>query len=94
METIDKEEEWVDSSFGVDARGDALYLEVKGRAKLDFADVTFENGNVQVVDFNEKTHGNGLYRLLDFADGRHVKTVRLKAKSESAETKFTVYLKK
>jgi hypothetical protein len=94
VETIDEEEEWVDSNFGVDGRGDALYLDIDGRAKLDFAEVTFENGNVQVVDFNEKTHGKGLYRLLDFADGRHVKTVRLLAKSESEETQFTVYLKK
>ena len=92
-ETIDEDEDWVDCNFGVDKRGDALYLEVDGRAQLDFAEVTFENGNVQVVDFEEKTHGNGLYRLLDFADGRHVKTVRLIAKSKSEETKFTVYLK-
>jgi hypothetical protein len=94
VETIDEEEGWVDSNFGIDARGDALYLEIDGRAKLDFAEVTFQNGNVQVVDFNEKARGKGLYRLLDFADGRHVSTVRLVAKSESEETKFTVYLKK
>jgi hypothetical protein len=94
VETIDEDEEWVDSNFGVDGRGDALYLEIDGRAKLDFAEVTFENGNVQVVDFNEKTHGKGLYRLLDFADGRRVMTVRLVAKSESEETKFTLFLKK
>ena len=92
-ETISKDEEWVDSNFGVDRRGDALYLNVDGRAQLDFAEVTFANGNVQVVDFDEKTHDKGLYRLLDFSDGREVKTVRLLAKSKSEETKFTVYLK-
>jgi hypothetical protein len=92
-ETIDKDEEWVDSNFGVDKRGDALYLAVDGRAQLDFAEVTFENGNVQVVDFDEKTYGNGTYTLLDFADGRHVKTVRLLAKSKADETKFTVYMR-
>ena len=92
-ETIAEEEEWVDCSFGVDRRGDALYLDVDGRAQLDFAEVTFANGNVQVVDFEEKTHDKGLYRLLDFSDGREVKTVRLLAKSKSEETKFTVYLK-
>jgi hypothetical protein len=93
-ETIHEDEGWTDSHFGVDRRGDALLLDIDGRAQLDFAEVTFENGNVQVVDFNEKTHGRGLIRLLDFADGRHVKTVRLVARSRSDTTKFTVYLRK
>jgi hypothetical protein len=93
-ETIDEDEDWVDCNFGVDARGDALYLNVDGRAELDFAEVTFENGHTQVVDFNEKTYNNGTYRLLDFADGRKVMTVRLLAKSKSEETQFTVYLRK
>jgi hypothetical protein len=93
-ETIESEEGWVDANFGVDGKGDALLLEVKGNAELNFAEVTFANGNVQVVDFNEKTHGTGLYRLLDFADGRHVKTVRLVALSSSEKTKLTVYLSK
>jgi hypothetical protein len=92
-ETIDKDEEWVDCNFGVDKRGDALYLQVDGKADLDFAEVTFQNGNVQVIDFEEKTHGDGIYRLLDFADGRHVMTVRLLAKSKSDDTQFTVFLR-
>ena len=93
-ETIDKGEDWVDANFGVDRRGDALFLEVQGRAQLDYAEVTFENGNVQVVDFQDRVHKSGIYQLLDFADGRHVKTVRLLAKSLTGKTKFTVYMKK
>lgn len=93
-ETIEKDEGWVDSNFGVDGRGDALYLEIIGRADLNFAEVTFSNGNVQVVDFNEKTHGSGIYKLLDFADGRHVSTVRILALSKSEDTKLVVYLSK
>lgn len=93
-ERIEREEDWVDCNFGVDQRGDALYLEVAGRAQLDFAEVTFENGNVQVVDFEDKTHGTGIFRLLDFKDGRQVKTVRLLAKSKSDETKLSVFLQK
>ena len=92
-ETIDKDEEWVDSNFGVDQRGEALLLEVDGKAKLNFAEVTFENGDVQVVDFNEGTHDKGLYDLLDFKDGRRVMTVRLLARSETPETTFRVYLR-
>lgn len=93
-ESITNEEGWVDANFGVDASGNALFLDINGRAGLNFAEVTFANGNVQVVDFNEQTHGTGVYKLLDFADGRHVKTVRMLAKSESDETKLAVYLSK
>jgi hypothetical protein len=93
-ETIESEEGWVDANFGVDGAGDALLLEVKGTAELNFAEVAFGNGNVQVVDFNEKAHGTGLYKLLDFADGRQVKTVRIVALSNSEKTKLTVYLSK
>jgi hypothetical protein len=67
-ETIHKDEDWVESNFGVDQRGDALYLEIKGRAELDFADVTYENGEVQVVDFNEQVYGNGIHYWISLAD--------------------------
>lgn len=93
-ETVRRDEEWVESNFGVDERGDALYLDIKGRAELDFADVIFENGEVQVVDFNERAYGNGVHRLLDFPGRRNVKTVRLVARSKSEQTTFGVYLSK
>ena len=93
-ETITRDEEWVDTNFGIDASGNALFLDIDGKARLNFAEVTFENGNVQVVDFNEHTHDSGVYKLLDFADGRHVATVRVLAKSESDNTKLALYLSK
>jgi hypothetical protein len=93
-ERIENGEGWVDTNFGIDESGNALYLDINGDARLNFGEVTFENGNVQVVDFNEQAHKSGIYRLLDFADGRHVKTVRLVAKSETPETKLVVYLSK
>ena len=93
-ESIARDEEWVDTSFGVDQSGNALFLDIRGQARLLFADVTFANGNVQVVDFNDRTYGSGIYRLLDFADGRHVSSVRLLARSESNEAKLAVYLSK
>ena len=83
-ETIDRDEQWVESNFGVDDRGDALLLQVDGRVRLNFADVTFENGDVQVVDFDEKVHRSGVYKLDHFPGVRNVKkTVRLVAKAES-----------
>jgi hypothetical protein len=93
-EVITRDEGWVDTNFGVDGHGDALFLRLDGSAQLSFAEVAFANGNVQVLDFNDRTHGDGVYRLLDFADGRHVKTVRLLAKSNREETKLVVYLNK
>ena len=93
-EGINRDEGWVDANFGIDSSGNALFLDINGRAKLNFAEVTFVNGNVQVVDFNERVHGSGVYTLLDFADGRRVSTVRILAKSESEEAKLTVYLSK
>jgi hypothetical protein len=93
-ETIELHEGWVDTNFGIDSPGNALFLDIKGKAELNFAEVTFANGNVQVVDFNERSHETGIYKLLDFTDGRHVKTVRILAKSESEETKLAVYLSK
>ena len=93
-EKIEEGEGWVDTNFGIDASGKALFLEIDGKAELNFAEVSFSNGNVQVVDFNERTHGSGIYRLLDFADGRHVKTVRLLAMSKTDQTRLVVYLSK
>ena len=93
-ETIESDDGWIDTNFGIDAKGNALFLEIAGKADLNFAEVTFANGNVQVVEFNEKTHQTGLYKLLDFADGRQVMTVRILAQSKSDETKFSVFLSK
>lgn len=92
-ETIEKDEEWVDANFGVDHRGTALFLDVDGKATLSFAEVTFENGDVQVVDFDDQTRDKGLYSLLDFRDGRRVMTVRVLARSETPETTLKVYLR-
>jgi len=91
-ETIDKDEDWVESNFGIDERGTALYMDITGRAELDFADITFENGDVQVVDFNEKTYSTGLLRILDFPGRRNVKTVRLVARAKSNNAVFRMYL--
>jgi hypothetical protein len=93
-EVIERDEGWVDTNFGIDSPGNALFLDVNGKANFNFAEVTFANGNVQVVDFNEHSHANGIYKLLDFPNGRHVKTVRILAKSETENTKLVVYLSK
>ena len=93
-ESFDEKEGWVESNFGVDAKGNALYFELDGRAELNYADITFHNGEVQTVDFEEKVRPPGTYRLLDFADGRHVKTVKILARARTPHAKITVYIAK
>lgn len=91
-ETLSQDEEWTEFTLNADARGTALFLEIEGKAKLNFAEVVFENGDVQVVDFEEKTHPAGLYLLLDFKDGRKVDHVRMVAKAESEKAKVVLRL--
>jgi 3-methyladenine DNA glycosylase AlkD len=93
-EKIERNEDWVDSQFGVDNRGRALLLQLQGRAQLNFAEVTFGNGSVQVVDFNDAVQTPGVYTLLDFADGREVKQVRIVARARTKEAKLTVFMAK
>ena len=91
-EVITRDEGWVDANFGIDGTGDALFLQVRGSASFNFAEVTFANGHVQVVDFTERTHGSGIYKLVDFSSARHVMTARILASSKSEDTKLTLYL--
>lgn len=93
-DTIYKREEWVDSQLDVHERGDRLLLEIQGRVQVDFAEVHFENGQVQVVDFHEQTLARGTYPLLDFKDGRKVDSVRVIARALTAQAKLTAILAK
>ena len=89
-ETIRRNEQWVDSKLSVNARGASLLLRIKGRAQLDFAEVHFDNGEVQVVDLHEKLLDDGVYPLLDFKNGRKVDFVRVVARSRTPQTRLTV----
>jgi hypothetical protein len=94
-EELSKADGWLDFTLNADARGRKLFLEVAGgTAQLNFAEVVFENGDTQVVDFNEAPRGPGLYSLLDFADGRKVDHVRMVARSDSETAKVALRLLK
>lgn len=95
VETLEREDDWSEVSFNSDQRGERLYLEVvSGKAQFDFAEVVFENGDCQVVDFNEKTHDDGFYLLLDFKDGRKVDHVRLIARARSKNAEVALVMAK
>jgi hypothetical protein len=91
-EVITEDEDWVDVTLGVNQRGGALYFKLDGKAQLNFAEVVFGNGDVQVVDFKDKTRKSGIYSLLNFRNGREVSYVRIVARSKSDETRITLLL--
>jgi hypothetical protein len=94
-ETLNKGDDWTEFSLNCDARGTKLWLEVaEGRVQADWAEIVFENGETQVVDFAEKTHGVGMYPLLDFRDGRRVDHVRMVARAKSAEARIVLRMEK
>ena len=86
---------WTEISLNADSRGRKLSLELSaGKAQLDWAEVVFENGEAQVVDFAEKTHGPGIYALLDFRDGRRVDHVRMVARAKRDEARIALLMEK
>lgn len=92
-EELDKEDGWTDFTLDTDRRGTRLLLEVeKGKAQISFAEVVFENGEAQVVDFNDRTLAHGLYSLLDFKDGRKVDHVRVVARAHTGASEIRVHL--
>lgn len=92
-EQLVRDEGWTDFTMNVDRRGTGLLLEIdRGAAQLNFAEVVFENGDTQVVDFNEKVHGSGAYTLLDFRDGRKVDHVRVVGQAATGESEIRLHL--
>ncbi len=92
-ETLTRNEGWTEFTMNVDARGTRLLLDITGgAAQISFAEVVFENGEAQVVDFNDRTHKLGIYTLLDFKDGRKVDHVRMVAKASGASTTIGLHL--
>lgn len=92
-EDLEKDDEWTELGFSVDRRGTALQIEIAdGPAQVSFAEVVFDNGETQVVDFADHEHKMGIYSLLDFKDGRKVDHVRVVAKASGKESEITVRL--
>jgi hypothetical protein len=93
-EALDRQDGWSEFTLPVNDRGERLFLEVRGRVQISFAEVVFGNGETQVVDFGESTRHSGVYSLLDFADGRHVSHVRFVARAKSEDARIVVRMEK
>jgi hypothetical protein len=92
-ENLDRQDGWTDFTMNIDRRGTRLLLQIEqGAAQISFAEVVFDNGETQVVDFDEKIHPQGVYSLLDFKDGRKVDHVRVVAKAAADSTQITLHL--
>lgn len=93
-EALERQDGWTDFTMNVDRRGDRMLLQVdRGAAQISFAEIVFDNGDAQVVDFNDRTLGTGVYSLIDFRDGRKVDHVRVVAKATSRATELTLHLR-
>jgi hypothetical protein len=92
-EVLEREDGWTDFTLDVDRRGSQLLLDVeRGAAQISFAEVVFDNGETQVVDFNDHVHRTGIYSLLDFRNGRKVDHVRIVAKADTSASEIRMYL--
>ena len=92
-ERLERADGWTEFSLDVDRRGSGLLLEIdRGAARISFAEVVFENGEAQLVDFNDRAHTPGLYSLLDFRNGRKVDHIRIVASAQSRATELRVHL--
>lgn len=93
--TLDRDDEWTEFTLDCNARGTKLWFEVTaGRVQVDWAEVVFESGEVQVVEFPERSMGLGLFELLDFRQGRRVDYVRVVAQAASREAKLALWLER
>lgn len=94
-ETLRRDEDWVESNLTVNASGREIFLRVdSGRVEINFAEVMFRNGEIQVVDFSERALGPGTYPLLDFRDGRHIRNVRLVARARTQRARVAALMLK
>jgi hypothetical protein len=94
-ETLYREEGWTEFTLDCNARGGRLWFEVRdGRVRLDWAEVVFENGEVQVVDFSERSIGPGVYSLLQFRGDLRVDHVRMVAEAASREVRLILRMER
>ena len=94
-ETLARDEDWTEFTLNGDARGKLMLMEIPaGRVQVDWAELVFNSGVTQVVDFGEKTYSAGLYSMINFPDGRQLDHVRVVARARTDEAKLTLRMLK
>jgi len=92
-ETIGAEEDWTEFTLNAGERGQRLDLQIDGAAELDFAEIVYDSGESQVVDFGASAVANGVYTLAELG-GRRVDHARVVARSTSGSTKVHLLMEK
>lgn len=92
-QTLERREGWTDFTMNVDQRGNRLLLDIaRGAAQISFAEVVFENGETQVIDFNDGVHRMGTYSLLDIPRDRSIDHVRVVAKADTPRSVINLHV--
>ena len=94
-QTLYRDEGWAEFTLDCTASGERLWLEVRGgRARIDWAEVVFDDGEVQVVDFQERSLGPGVYELLGFRGYRRVDHVRMVAEATTRDVQLVLRMER
>jgi hypothetical protein len=92
-EVLDRKDGWTEFTLNVDRRGDRVLMQVeRGAAQISHAEIVFENGEAQVVEFNDRIERPGIYSVIDFKDGRKIDHIRVVAKAAAESTEITLQL--
>lgn len=93
--TIYGDEGWIEFTLDCGAAGERLWIEVRdGRSHIDWAEIVFEDGSVQVVDFSDRSLAPGLYQILDFRGYYRVEYVRMVARAATREARLILRLER
>uniref|UniRef100_A0A832HZP8 Uncharacterized protein n=1 Tax=Eiseniibacteriota bacterium TaxID=2212470 RepID=A0A832HZP8_UNCEI len=87
-----REHGWTRLGFEVRDHGLGVYLDVRGRAEFDRAEVVFADGALEALDLGRAVRGAGVYRLVEFEGEREVLCVRLLARARSPQAHVDVRL--
>ena len=94
-EILSRSEDWTEFTLAADAQGKLMMLEIPaGKVQFDWAELVFDKGETQVVDFGERTCAPGLYSMVDFGEVRKLDHVRVVARSRTDEAKVTLRMLK
>lgn len=90
---IERDDDWLEDTLIVTHAGTHLYFEVAdGSARVSFAEVVYDGGETQVVDFDEKVYAPGFYGLLELEASRGIDHVRLVASADGPKAAISLHL--
>jgi hypothetical protein len=93
--TVYDDEGWIEFTLDCGARGERLWIEIRGgRGRVDWAEIVFDDGGAQVIDFSDRSLGPGLYHLLEFHGYRRVNYARMVARASTREMRLILRLER